>query len=264
MLHLSRRAAALTSTPQQQQTLAWKMVCGSSCRGPPKGALAATITPEEDSCCGPEIRDACDTPGQTQNRPEEPGHGGLSETCCPGPVTKVLDEAIVRDNCGSKPKQGCCSVATAPATDSIGSPACGDRKTRPCCAPEVKAPEVVEAIAHNGRQDKADEAAFSAFKPTKCSSSTSTGCCSAQKQPEKEGGNISCYNDGATPSSTSENVDTDCNEGCCPEPGPPRTETPDNPSCCEGKTSPCCDEACFDRIALRECDMSSGILFQAP
>ena len=25
------------------------------------------------------------------------------------------------------------------------------------------------------------------------------------------------------------------------------------PSCCEGKVSPCCDSSCIDRIALREC-----------
>ncbi|KAL4876462.1 E1-E2 ATPase-domain-containing protein [Aspergillus karnatakaensis] len=31
-------------------------------------------------------------------------------------------------------------------------------------------------------------------------------------------------------------------------------EDPDNPSCCKGKSSPCCDAFCLDRIALRECD----------
>lgn len=29
--------------------------------------------------------------------------------------------------------------------------------------------------------------------------------------------------------------------------------------CCEGKSSPCCNETCLDRLALRECDMGSSI-----
>ena len=29
------------------------------------------------------------------------------------------------------------------------------------------------------------------------------------------------------------------------------------PECCQGKTSPCCDEACIERIALRECQSSA-------
>ena len=28
----------------------------------------------------------------------------------------------------------------------------------------------------------------------------------------------------------------------------------DTPSCCEGKTSPCCDVDCLERLALRECN----------
>lgn len=30
-------------------------------------------------------------------------------------------------------------------------------------------------------------------------------------------------------------------------------ELPDRPGCCKNKPSPCCDESCLDRIALREC-----------
>lgn len=37
-----------------------------------------------------------------------------------------------------------------------------------------------------------------------------------------------------------------CNNGCC--------STPELPRCCEGKTTPCCDQSCLDRLALRECE----------
>lgn len=50
-----------------------------------------------------------------------------------------------------------------------------------------------------------------------------------------------------------------CNKGCCQTATATATELPggddmSTPSCCQGKASPCCDESCLDRLALRECD----------
>lgn len=42
-----------------------------------------------------------------------------------------------------------------------------------------------------------------------------------------------------------------CSSGKCED-----TETvsnPDTPDCCRGKQSPCCNESCLDRLAMREC-----------
>lgn len=34
----------------------------------------------------------------------------------------------------------------------------------------------------------------------------------------------------------------------------------DQPDCCRGKVSPCCDSSCLDRLAMRECEMNAAIL----
>jgi len=31
----------------------------------------------------------------------------------------------------------------------------------------------------------------------------------------------------------------------------------DEPICCRGKVGPCCDTSCLDRLAMRECEMST-------
>ncbi|ROW00724.1 hypothetical protein VSDG_03321 [Cytospora chrysosperma] len=55
-------------------------------------------------------------------------------------------------------------------------------------------------------------------------------------------------------------VDACCSEketACCSE-KKPAVEDPNNPSCCEGKPSPCCDVSCLDRLAARECKEEAG------
>jgi Cu2+-exporting ATPase len=56
---------------------------------------------------------------------------------------------------------------------------------------------------------------------------------------------------------------TGCEKGCCAtqkqdgDSTPARQtgdgDTPGPPPCCDGKPSPCCDESCLDRLALRTC-----------
>jgi Cd2+-exporting ATPase len=49
-------------------------------------------------------------------------------------------------------------------------------------------------------------------------------------------------------------IDNGCRESCCPPPAPPSLDDTPAPSCCVGKLSPCCNQSCLDRIALRECE----------
>jgi len=42
-------------------------------------------------------------------------------------------------------------------------------------------------------------------------------------------------------------------DGCCDSQSVD-TKVNDSTDCCRGKSSPCCDESCLDRLALRECD----------
>ncbi|KZL64818.1 copper-translocating P-type ATPase [Colletotrichum tofieldiae] len=46
----------------------------------------------------------------------------------------------------------------------------------------------------------------------------------------------------------------DCKKDCCSSsPSSMKAKEEKAPACCEGKTSPCCDSTCIDRLALREC-----------
>ncbi|KAL7909975.1 E1-E2 ATPase domain-containing protein [Trichoderma velutinum] len=45
-----------------------------------------------------------------------------------------------------------------------------------------------------------------------------------------------------------------CSKGCCSKGDKPCPDLMKAPPCCEGKVSPCCDQTCLDRLALRECE----------
>lgn len=214
------------------------MACGSSCCGPPRDALAATPAPDEDSCCDAEAAGPCNTSELTSSRREVLGQSGSS--CSRVPVSRVSREAVVRKGSGSEPEQGCCEAPTAPGTEVLGHSTCGDREAGPCCALGLKAPEADGATAQNGCKGKAGGASFPTLESAECNAYM--GCCSAPKQQDIEGGNTNR----------------------CSEPSATKTEDANNPSCCEGKASPCCDETCLDRIALRECDVSSGTPLTKP
>lgn len=82
-------------------------------------------------------------------------------------------------------------------------------------------------------------------------------CFPTMRQPENGSADVNGCNAGVS-CSTPESSKTGCKDDCCSEPSVEKAEDPSNPSCCEGKPSPCCDESCIERIALRECDVLSG------
>lgn len=105
------------------------------------------------------------------------------------------------------------------------------------------------------------------------------GCCGVNEPPSDDRRNGSCGNEtaAATGDSTTSadahcqkdfataNQDKDdstiCTDGCyndgCSGTKPPETPTTTDiagrPACCRSKPPPCCDEACLDLLALREC-----------
>ncbi|KAF4501382.1 Cu2+-exporting ATPase [Fusarium agapanthi] len=50
-----------------------------------------------------------------------------------------------------------------------------------------------------------------------------------------------------------ERLDDCCASGSCEEPNKDGA-----PECCRGKTNPCCNASCIDRIAIRECELSAS------
>ncbi|KAK2043848.1 copper-translocating P-type ATPase [Colletotrichum somersetense] len=80
------------------------------------------------------------------------------------------------------------------------------------------------------------------------------GCCGSRIEKRDKGDLIiesDLDNDRCDPNL--EPVDS-CKKDCCLS-SPPHMKSAGHktPSCCEGKTFPCCDSTCIDRLALREC-----------
>lgn len=129
------------------------------------------------------------------------------------------------------PTKDCCSSSNNDDEDDDidedDDGASGDTCRDNCCADTEKLKTEPVAVAN---EDSCKDACCSEEKPTV------DPCCS-QKKPA---------------------VDACCSEkkpamdACCNE-KKPAVEDPNNPSCCEGKPSPCCDVSCLDRLAAREC-----------
>jgi Cu2+-exporting ATPase len=82
-------------------------------------------------------------------------------------------------------------------------------------------------------------------------------CCVGPTEKPQDSDNVSCGRGDITvvdECCTPKSNDRRCKKSCCAEPNPPQVEDPNNPSCCKGKASPCCDVSCLDRLALRECE----------
>lgn len=121
------------------------------------------------------------------------------------------------DKCGDK--DGCCGTNT----DSDSEPA-------NCCAPSPK-----ESI------DEGCAKPCCSTEKTKQLPTKDNGCC-GPKSPSQPADN--CCGPPAN--------NTTPQHGCT-TPSVSTVKLDKAPSCCEGKPSPCCDSACIDRLALREC-----------
>ena len=104
-----------------------------------------------------------------------------------------------------------------------------------CCGENNKKKALEDASCCDG---------FCTLKTTR--SGCNKGCCGGEDKELIKGGSV--LDDYA-----SKPTESDCNKRCCSK-SAPSDEDPKNPSCCNGKPSPCCDVSCLDRIALRECD----------
>ncbi|KAM5347903.1 hypothetical protein ACJ41O_007727 [Fusarium nematophilum] len=110
-----------------------------------------------------------------------------------------------------------------------------------CCGPPAPAPEPVVAPA-----------AASIEETSSCKDS----CCGGGGDPET----LETKNEAQGVPDEEESGD------CCSSGGCAGDETKDDkanddadaPDCCRGKVAPCCDTSCIDRLAIRECEMSTA------
>ncbi|KAJ4270195.1 hypothetical protein NW762_001871 [Fusarium torreyae] len=100
-----------------------------------------------------------------------------------------------------------------------------------CCGPPASAPEPVTDLA----------------PPPSDIGSCKDSCCDeddAATNPEDEG------------PANKEETDDCCASGSCED--SKDNDGDDAPECCRGKSTPCCNVSCLDRLAVRECEMSTA------
>lgn len=195
------------------------MACGSSCCGPPPSPVAAASAqlPSAQSLIQHDMDICCDARNFTAGNTGEDACGSYKEPAQPAITNVVCNE-------------------DAPASDSRPSE------------------QVKEASCCDGKTEMQDDYCE---RPEIASTVCQKECCvgSTEKPLDSDNGScgrgdITAVDECCTPKSN----DHHCKKSCGAEPDPPPVEEPNNPSCCKGKASPCCDVSCLDHLALRECE----------
>lgn len=180
---------------------------------------------ERDDCCGESPIDDCCIAPQVKAEPIDDG--------CQAPKEKIGDCCTGGASAGG----GCCGIDEPPS-------ACDDG----CCESDGDiAGDIAEdddKSADPACEDTCCEKVLAcASQPTTDVKSNAGDCCGADTSITK-----TLPESPASPSP--------CNKGCCGEASseaPAATDVVKAPDCCGDKPSPCCDESCLDRLALREC-----------
>ncbi|OLN96724.1 P-type cation-transporting ATPase 2 [Colletotrichum chlorophyti] len=151
-------------------------------------------------------------------------------------------------------KKGCCGSAVAEAVVIAGDGKSAGSADN--CRPQPAVQDV-----ENGKQGCCGSEEV--VVPKSCSSEktgATANCCGSTPKVKVEDCKKGCCGSDAE-HNISDNGDKlqegtmdDCKKGCCSSADPVISSAEEKaPSCCEGKTSPCCDSTCIERLALREC-----------
>lgn len=133
----------------------------------------------------------------------------------------------------------------------VGDESCNDG----CCADSTGAADVAaiepqsccgESASQGGPNNSCCEVSEPS-KPEECSS-VKVGPMAKDHDQLQD----SCCGSDGNESSPQPVQEGSCEQSCCALPAIAPGPLP-APDCCQGKTSPCCDTDCIDRLALREC-----------
>lgn len=197
------------------------MACGSGCCAPPE-ATTSPAPPQQQQ--QPQNAGPSTTCGESSNK----GDG-----CC-----DADDSRVSEDSCA----KGCCAGGSsdppkpAPATAAA---TCADA----CCAEED---EQSNATAEAKQNDTCGDGCCAGGEPSKLAGLEQGTACKD-----------SCCDGEVAVKAASTDSGASCKDACCDD-TKPEPEDPKDPSCCKGKSSPCCDASCLDRLAARECSGQSA------
>ena len=184
------------------------------------------------SCCGGTPSQADATHEVEVNEPDT-----SSATCCGGtPTEKSSQQSSCGDRVVQNNKTSNNNNNTAASASAEIAEIWYKESTNPCRG-EAR-PGACEGGCCN---DQSTEPIGERDIPSCGASASKEACCTGNRTPEagKLNRSVSCS---STPLSTD----------------PATSAEPTVAECCEGKSSPCCNETCLDRLALRECDMWSS------
>lgn len=151
---------------------------------------------------------------------------------------------------------GCCASSTA--TQSLETRA---GKATPSQKDNGGPAQTVTEAASMGCQDDccAGDHQYGGIEPVGTATDPcSNACCRVEDEDspdEAVSSKTTCCLDeqlAEGPSLQSGHPRPSCEDPCCAEKQPDVKESQD-PECCAGKSSPCCDTSCLDRLAAREC-----------
>lgn len=228
------------------------MACGSGCCGPPgdpgeaKTEVQTDVKAEEETAMSDAVRIVVDDRADGIVKTGTDGIETVAACCAPAKTTK---------NC----EADCCSPKTKPVQEVKDEEASQDCLDACCSQPAVKVDKSTVKIDNAGIESAADCCLGEVRNDCE------TDCCSPSTKPLQEdngeedtkGCQDACCSLPAT-KDTKVVEDSQCLDACCSKPAAKADrdskDGKDNrPNCCQGKTTPCCDESCLDRIALRDC-----------
>ncbi|KAK4136471.1 copper-translocating P-t [Trichocladium antarcticum] len=144
--------------------------------------------------------------------------------------------------CGS----GCCGPPAAASSEQTPpTPAPVQEDEAGCCD---------EGGSMADKDPRQSELAGAARDELAVSTPRQDACCGGPNKEPQDG--AGCEVKDAICDDDDDGTEPGCNSKGCPAPEPARPDDTRAPSCCEGKTAPCCDQSCLDRLALRGCDTS--------
>ncbi|UNI22460.1 hypothetical protein JDV02_008349 [Purpureocillium takamizusanense] len=237
--------------------------CAAGCCG---GTEAVVLPPTARARASTAASGGCHGNASVDVSAIAPAHQAYSSKCCDGDMTTSAPTAHAADCCcadkpmnvannGQTCSDGDCCVANT-AVESANTDCCDDDPldnradneqpcARVCCGVNTVVSGKITDTADtccDGDKTAKGGAATDGAKQT-----CGDGCCDESSAGKQK----------TNPSTSLADASTDdqqaCTEGCCNS-QPDDTRSRDVTDCCRDKPSPCCDESCLDRLALRECD----------
>ncbi|KAI1084657.1 copper-translocating P-t [Whalleya microplaca] len=208
------------------------MACGSGCCGPPASpAVSAQVQAQsQTSSSAPAPAPASSPASAKQQTVDEKCQ---DECCADDDVASCQDDCCGPEESKASNASDCCKSVDrtddccAPQADNVGD---GCKAT--CCATSA---EVIQS----------DSKDACCAPPAVAEDSCKDNCCAPPTATED-----SCKDSCCAPPVED---DDNCEDACCAAPNLAASD-PNEPDCCKGKSSPCCDASCLERLARRSCE----------